>query len=162
MGRRGAAWRQAYHDQVLIPWQAREAPGDPLAPAAATFAKVSTSYWPNLFHCYDVPALPRTHNALEQSFGAARHLERRATGRKMASPALVVRGPVRVVALLAARDHPLAAADLRPRDVAAWKALRQHTKARHQARRAQACCRRDPATYLATLEAQLLKPALPS
>lgn len=157
----GATLRQAYQDQVLTPWQAHKALDDPLAGAAATFAKVSASYWPNLFHCYDVPALPRTNNDLEQYFGAARHLERRATGRKMASPAVVVRGAVRVVALLATRDHPLAADDLRPRDLAAWKALRQRLEVRHEARRAQARFRRDPAAYLATVEAQLLKPALP-
>lgn len=157
----GPALRQAYQDQVLTPWQAHEAPEDPLATAAATFAKVSASYWPNLFHCYDVPHLPRTNNDLEQYFGAARHLERRATGRKMASPALVVRGAVRVVALLAVRDHPFSADDLRPRDVAAWKALRQRTEARHEARRLQARFRRDPVAYLVSLEAQLLKPALP-
>jgi hypothetical protein len=157
----GAALRQAYQDQVLTPWQGHEAPDDPLAAAAATFAKVSASSWPNLFQCYDVPDLPRTNNELEQYFGAARHLERRATGRKMAAPAVVVRGAVRVVALLATRDQPLIAGDLRPRDVLAWKALRQRIEVRHQARRTQARFRRDPAAYLASLEAQLLKPALP-
>jgi mutator family transposase len=30
--------------------------------------KVSRSYWPGLFHCYDVPGLPRTNNALESCF----------------------------------------------------------------------------------------------
>jgi hypothetical protein len=158
----GAAVRQVYQDEVLTPWRAHEAPDDPLAVAAATFAKVSASSWPDLFHCYDVPALPRTNNDLEQYFGAARHLERRATGRKMASPALVVRGAVRVVALLAARERPFSPADLRPRDVAAWKALRQRIAVRHEARRLQARFRRDPAAYLAGLEETLLKPVLPS
>jgi hypothetical protein len=157
----GPGLRQAYQEQVLTPWQAHNAPDDPLASAAATFAKVSASYWPDLFHCYDVPDLPRTNNDLEQYFGSARHLERRATGRKMASPALVVRGAVRMVALMATRDRPLAADDLRPRDVAAWQALRRRTEARHVARRVQARFRRDPAAYLAALEAQLLKPVLP-
>jgi hypothetical protein len=156
------ALRQAYQDHVLVPLRAHEVQGDPLASAAAHFAKVSASYWPDLFHCYDVPDLPRTNNDLEPYFGTARHLERRATGRKMASPALVVRGAVRVVALLATRQQPLSAEELRPRDLAAWKALRQHVDARHQLRRRQARFRRDPATYLATLEAELLKPALPS
>ncbi len=157
----GAALRQAYQEQVLTPLCAHTAAGDPLAPAAAHFAKVTASYWPGLFHCYDVPELPRTNNDLEQYFGAARHLERRATGRKGASPALVVRGAVRVVALMATRQHALSADELRPRDIPAWKALRQRTDVRHSARRAQARFRRDPATYLATVEEQLLKPALP-
>jgi hypothetical protein len=156
-----AALRQAYEEQVLAPLRAHRAQGDPLARAATHFAKVTASYWPGLFCCYDVPDLPRTNNDLEQYFGAARHLERRATGRKSASPALVVRGAVRVVALLAMRQQAFAADELRPRDIAAWKALRQRTDGRHQIRRAQARFRRDPATYLATLEEQLLKPTLP-
>jgi hypothetical protein len=43
-----------------------------LAPALARFLKVTRSYWPGLFHCYGVPDLPRTNNALEQSCGAHR------------------------------------------------------------------------------------------
>ena len=155
------ALRQAYQEQVLTPLRTHEGQWGPLASAATHFAKVTASYWPGLFCCYDVPELPRTNNDLEQYFGAARHAERRATGRKGASPALVVRGAVRVVALMATRQHPLSAAELRPRDVAAWKALRRQVEARHHTRRAQARFRRDPATYLTTLEAQLLKPALP-
>jgi hypothetical protein len=146
---------------VLAPLRAHEAPGDPLAAAAAHFAKVSASYWPGLFCCYDVPDLPRTNNDLEHYFGTARHLERRATGRKGASPALVVRGAGRMVALMATRQQPLSGEQLRPRDLAAWKALRQRVDARHSTRRAQARFRRDPAASLATIEQQLLKPALP-
>ena len=156
-----AALRQAYHEQVLAPLRANEIQGGPLAFAAAHFTKVTASYWPGLCHCYAVPDLPPTNNDLEHYFGAARHLERRATGRKGAAPALVVRGAVRMVALMATRQHSFSADDLRPRDLAAWKALRQRVDARHQMRRAQARFRRDSATYLTTLEAQLLKPALP-
>jgi hypothetical protein len=157
-----AALRQAYEEQVLAPLRAAPADWGPLAPAAAHFAKVTASDWPGLFHCYEVPDLPRTNNDLEQYFGAARHLERRATGRKSASPALVVRGAVRVVARLATRHQPpLSAAELRPRDLGAWQALRHQVECRHEARRAQARFRRNPAVYLAALEAQLLKPALP-
>jgi hypothetical protein len=124
---------------------------------------------PSLFACYDVPDLPRTNNELEHYFGTARHLERRATGRKGASPALVVRGAVRVVAAVATHLAPpealnAAALALRPRDLAAWKAWkrqRQQVEQRHATWRAQARFRRDPRTFLATLEGALLKPALP-
>jgi hypothetical protein len=37
--------------------------------------KVSRSYWPGLFHCYDVPGVPRTNNELESHF--------RDTGRRL-------------------------------------------------------------------------------
>jgi hypothetical protein len=160
--RDAAALRQAYQEQVLAPLRTAPADWGPLVPAAAHFAKVTASYWPGLFCCYAVPDLPRTNNDLEQYFGAARHAERRATGRRSASPALVVRGAVRVVALLATRHQPpLSAAELRPRDRAAWQELRRQIEARHSARRAQARFRRHPTAYLATLEAQLLKPTLP-
>ena len=114
---------------------------------------VTASYWPGLFHCYDVPDLPRTNNDLEQYFGAARHLERRATGRKGASPALVVRGAVRVVALLATRQQPLSAeraATTRPRRLEG--PARSSSTPGTQTRRAQARFRRDPHAYLAALE----------
>ncbi|GHP00487.1 hypothetical protein KSF_105340 [Reticulibacter mediterranei] len=32
----------------------------------STFRKVTMSYWSDLFHCYDLPDLPRTNNELEQ------------------------------------------------------------------------------------------------
>lgn len=133
----------------------------PLAEAAAHFRTVTASYWSGLFACYDVAELPRTNNDLEHYFGTARHLERRATGRKGASPALVVRGAVRVVAAIATRLQPLTPEELRPLDATAWTALRQRVEARHATRRAQARFRRDPHAYLATLEDAFLKPALP-
>jgi hypothetical protein len=111
---------QAAHDQL-----------GSLAPAAAHFLKVTASYWPGLFACYDVADLPPTDNALEQYFGRARHAERRATGRKGASPALVVRGAVRVVAAVATQLHTFTAAELRPCDVLRWTTLRQQVTARH-------------------------------
>ena len=74
-----------------------------LEPAITHFIKVTRSYRPGLFHCYAVPDLPRTDNDLEQAFGAQRYHERRATGRKSASPAAVLRGEVRLIAATATR-----------------------------------------------------------
>ena len=153
--------QQAYADLLSDRCAAQPSWGT-LASAAAHFQKVTTSDWPGLFHCYAVVGLPRTNNDLEHSFGAARHLERLATGRKSALPALVVRGAVRVVAAVATRLQPLTAAALQPADLPAWRALRSHIEARHTTRRAQARFRRDPQTYLASLEEAFLKPALPS
>ncbi len=39
---------------------------EPVAEWATHFYKVTRSYWRGLFHCYDVPDLPRTNNDLEQ------------------------------------------------------------------------------------------------
>ncbi len=44
--------------------------------------KVSRSYWPGLFHCYDMPAVPRTNNALESCFRDTARRLLRTTGQK--------------------------------------------------------------------------------
>jgi hypothetical protein len=80
-----------------------QAQAGPRAPAVGHFVQVSRSYWPGLFHCYCIPQLPRTNNELEQFFGAYRYHERRTTGRKVASPAVGLRGAVRLVACAATR-----------------------------------------------------------
>jgi len=132
-----------------------------LSPAVAHFLKVTASYQPGLFWCYDVSDLPRTNNDLEQYFGSARYQERRATGRKQAMPGLVIRGSVRVVASVATRARPLTADELRPTDCTSWRQLRAGLEARHETRRQQLRFRRQPRAYLADLEAQLLQPSLP-
>lgn len=90
-----------------------------LAGAVAHFHKVTKSYWEGLFQCYQVADLPRTNNDLEQYFGTARHVERRVTGRKRASPTLVVRGSVRVVAAGTSLLVSFSAADLQLTDMTA-------------------------------------------
>jgi hypothetical protein len=44
--------------------------------------KVSRSYWPGLFHCYDVPGLPRTNNELESHCRDTRRRLLRTTGQQ--------------------------------------------------------------------------------
>jgi hypothetical protein len=133
-----------------------------LAPAIDHFLKVTQSYAPGLFHCYDIAGLPRTNNDLEQVFGGLRYHERRATGRKGASPALVVRGSARIIAAVVTRQRPRDAAELRPHDIHAWHALRHQLEYRQEARRVQRRFRQDPDTYLAQLEEQLLSATLPA
>lgn len=132
-----------------------------LAPAIDRFLRVSRSYWPGLFHCYRIEGVPRTNNDLEQFFGSNRHYERRATGRKGASPGLVVRGAVRLVAGAATRLRSRSAAELQPRDPARWKQLRQQLQARRDVRRRGLRFRRNPKAYLSNLEEQLGKLTLP-
>ena len=133
-----------------------------LQPAVAHFLKVSASYWPGLFHCYDVPGLPRTNNDQEQYFGSARYHQRRASGRVHAATATVVRGSVRVLAATASRLHLFGEYELRHPDLARWTSLRRSLELRQEARRQQRRFRKNPTAYLAALEALLLKPSLPS
>ena len=132
-----------------------------LAPAIEHFAKVTRSYRPGLFHCYAVPDLPRTNNDLEQLFGSQRYHERRATGRKAASPAVVLRGEVRLIAAIATRRHPTAARDLGRVSHERWHELRRLEQRRH-ARTLRTRFRRDPQAYLAELEQAARQLTLPA
>lgn len=147
---------------LLCEMLARQEEAGELARAISLFLKVTKSYWKRLFCCYRFPELPRTNNDLEHCFGSVRYGERRASGRKGASPALVVRGSVRVVAAMATPPEGFAAADIRPADVGRWRSLRASLDRRRESRRTQLRFRRDPEAYLQRLEEQLLKQALPS
>jgi hypothetical protein len=160
-GLSGAAVKASYRG--LLGAMVRHAGGaGGMAGALGHFGKVTRSYWPGLFHCYDVPDLPRTDNDLEQLFGSHRYHERRASGRKVASPGLVVRGSVRLPAAVATRLRgEVRGEDLAPADPEAWRELRAGLE-RRQAIRAQGRrFRRDPAAYLKVLEDSLIKGTLP-
>lgn len=131
------------------------------AGALGHFLKVTRSYWPGLFHCYEVAELPRTDNDLEQLFGAHRYHERRSSGRKVASPGLVVRGSVQLPSALATRLRgEVRAEDLVPSDVDTWRELRAGLERRQAVRAQGRRFRRDPATYLQELEDALIKKTL--
>lgn len=121
------------------------------------FMEITENFAPGLFQCYDFPDLPRTNNVSEHCFGVARAHERRATGRRGAIPGVVVRGSVRLMAVVLTQQEDLQAVDLQPTDYQAWRQLRTQLEYRAEARRQQWRFRKDPVAYLATLEARLLE-----
>ena len=139
----------------------RDAVGE-LAGAVDHFVTVSRSYWPGLFACYDTPGLPRTNNDLEQAFGSHRYHERRATGRKGASPSLVLRGSVKLVAGLTTRHQEVSAADLAGADRSEWERLRAELEVRRDRRVERRRFRQDPHGYLEDLENKLIQSRLPA
>jgi len=157
----GSEVRQQMED-LLAEIRDNQATVGTLQPAVAHFLKVSASYWPGLFHCYDIPGLPRTNNVLEQFFGSVRYHHRRASGRIRASAGTVIRGSVRALASTASRLHPFGEYELRHPNLDRWRDLRQSLELRQEARRQQGRFRKDPNRYLATLESLLLKSSLPS
>ena len=157
----GQAVRERYQT-LLRTMREQQASLGPLSDAISTFLKVTESYWPGLFQCYDVADLPRTDNELEQCFGSVRYGERRASGRRGAIAGLVVRGPVRVVTALALRRQCFLPRALSLQDQEAWYTMREQLDSRREARRKQFRFRKDPAVYLAALEEILLKTSLPS
>jgi hypothetical protein len=160
-GEDAAMVQRRFNGLVAAMARHRARAGD-LAGAIDHFRKVTRSYRPGLFHCYAIPELPRTDNGLEQLFGSQRYHERRATGRKMASPATVLRGEVRVIAATATRLHPPAARELGRVDRQRWRDLRRRLEPRRQARTLRTRFRRDPEAYLAELELKACQSALPA
>jgi hypothetical protein len=138
----------------------RESVGS-LGAAVDQFLKVSRSYWGGLFACYDTAGLPRTNNDLEHAFGSHRYHERRSTGRKGASPALVLRGSARLVAGLATRSREVTATELAGADRGAWARLRAELEHRRVRRVERRQFRRDPHGYLKALEHNLNQSRLP-
>ncbi len=156
----GQAVRERYQ-AVLRTMCEQQASLGPLGEAISKFLKVTESYSPGLFHSYDVADLPRTNNELEQCFGSVRYGERRASGRRGAIAALVVRGPVRVLTALALRRQCFLPRALFLEDPEAWGTLREQLTFRREARRQQLRFRKDPTAYLAALEDILLQTSLP-
>jgi hypothetical protein len=160
-GEAGPKVRRRFDGLLAVMQRHRHRIGE-LGAALDHFRKVARSYRPGLFHAADVADLPRTNNALEQLFGAQRYHERRATGRKTASPSAVLRGAVRLVAGIHTRARLPSARDLGQGDHIQWQLLRRSLDLGRRARTARTRFRRNPDAYLAALEQQAQQPALPS
>jgi hypothetical protein len=74
---------------------------------------------------------------------------------------LVLTGSVRVVAAAATRIRHFTAQELIPDDLVAWQTLRGTMATRRQHRTRRLRFRREPAAYLARLEADFLQLSLP-
>lgn len=151
---------QQRFEEYLVQMRAHAEQTDTGRSALVHFLKVTQSYAPHLFFCYQIADLPKTNNDLEQAFGKVRAGERRATGRRGAIPGLVVRGPVRVTTALATRLHLFSEEELVPSDLARWRELRSEVSSRQEARCKQFRFRKDPHTYLVALEERLSQMSL--
>jgi hypothetical protein len=160
-GRDAAAVRRRSRDLIATLVRRRGSLGG-LSAALDHFRKVTRSYWAGLFRCDGVAELPRTNNDLEPFFGSYRSHERRASGRKVACPGTVVRGSVRLVASAATRLRAVEGSDLVPSDLSAWRELRDGLERRQAVRTLGRHFRRDPASYLKSLEDSIINQALPS
>jgi hypothetical protein len=66
---------------------------------------------------------------LEHLFGQLRHHERRITGRKVATPSLIIRGSVRVLSAVLSGLQPLTPCQLGQVDWVQWQEERRQTPA---------------------------------
>jgi hypothetical protein len=152
--------RRSYRKLLSRMFSERESLGE-LAAAINQFLKVTKSYWKGL--CSAATRWP-TYLAPTTIWSSSlvRCVTTRASGRRGASPAVVVRGSVRVIAAVATLPGGFDASQIRPADLSEWRTLRASLECRRETRRAQLRFRRDPEEYLAKLEEQLLKQTLPS
>ena len=108
-----------------------------------------------LYHCYDVPGLPRTDNALEQFYRRVKSQQRRITGHKRAD-AFVVR--VGGFAVYATASSGVTEADLRKQlaqvPASVWQQERAQLRANQMRQTKMRRFRLHRAAYLADLEAR--------
>jgi hypothetical protein len=130
--------------------------------AVQHFLKVTSSYGDDLFHCYRIDGLPRTNNDLEHVFGSVRYHERRASGRKVGSAAIVLYGAVRLPAAVFMRTEPVTITMLTAVPHERWRAQRTELERRRQSRCQRYRFRKNPRAYLAHLEEAVCKLTLPS
>ena len=149
------ALRASFAAELLTP------AGEALGAWGSHFLQITQRYWAGLFPCYDVADLPRTNNDLEHLFGKLRHHERRITGRKVATPSLILRGSVRVLSAVLSWLQPLTPRQLGQVNLAQWQEERRQLGKLRQARGLQLRFRQQPEPYLAALEARLVKLSLP-
>ena len=135
---------------------------DALRQGASHFIHVTHGYGKDLFHCYRIADLPRTNNALEQAFGSLRYHERRASGRKVASPSLVLSGCVRMAAAAYTRVRTVTQDMLASVPHAKWRATRADLEHRRHVRCMRFRFRKNPTAYLAGLEEAAGKLNVPS
>jgi hypothetical protein len=146
---------------LLVDIQEEAAPLASLQALAVQFVKVTASYGPLIFTCYDVADLPRTNNDLEQMFGGLRHQLRRITGQKSAPASLVVCGATRLPAAVASQTHCFTAEELASADLQQWRITRARLAQRRLPRVLSRRFRQDPDAYLQALEERLIKLSLP-
>jgi hypothetical protein len=126
-----------------------------LRPGVEHLVAVLRRLGPGLYRCYDVPGLPRTDNALEQFYRRLKSGQRRITGRTRTAAGVVGLGGGTVYAT-AASAVPEATLLQRLAAVPAadWQRERGTLRAHHDRQAQRRRFRRDPAAYLADLEAR--------
>ncbi len=144
----------AYLDQVATACTAGDVAAW-LRPKVEHLVTVLRRLGPGLYHCYDVPGLPRTDNDLEQFYRRVKADQRRITGHKRAAAFLVRVGGFAVYATAAG---PASTASLLqalatvPAD--AWQRERAILRANQERQTKMRRFRLHRAAYLADLEAR--------
>jgi hypothetical protein len=145
---------ESYLDEVATALTDGRVPAR-LERAVAHLVTVLRRLGDGLYHCYDVPGLPRTDNDLEQFYRRVKTLERRITGHKRSDTFVVRVGGFAVYATAA--SHATESALLRQLGAVpaeAWQAQRATLWANQERQTKMRRFRLHRAAYLADLEAR--------
>ncbi len=112
-------------------------------------------YAPGLFHCYDIPGLPRTNNDLESLFGRLRRQTLRTSGPHHAKQRLHEEGAWLLFDLVSSQHQQLER--LQRVSLDDWREERQRIQEHRATFTQDRRFRRTPSEYLAELEAQAEK-----
>jgi hypothetical protein len=152
---------ESYLDEVATALTEGRVPAG-LEPPVEHLVTVLRRLGDGLYHCYDVPGLPRTDNDLEQFYRRVKALERRITGHKRSAAFVVRVGGFAVYATAASHTaenelrRPMAAVP-----AAAGQAERARLWANQERQTKMRRFRLHRAAYLADLEARWAQVADP-
>lgn len=140
------ALAQRYPDQQVPTW---------LRPQADYVGLILRRLGDGLYHCYDVPGLPRTDNAMEQFYRQLKAGERRATGHRR-SDAFVVRvgGFAAYAAAASTLSETVLLDQLASVPASAWQQQRADLRAAQERQTKMHRFHLQPDRYLAELEAR--------
>jgi hypothetical protein len=135
---------------------------DWLRPALDHLVTVLRRLGDGLYHCYDVPGLPRTDNDLEHFYRRVKASERRITGRKRSDSFVVRVGGFAVYAITASATHePQLRQRLALVPATSWLAARATLRANQERQTKMRRFRLHRAAYLADLEVRWFSLAEP-
>lgn len=126
-----------------------------LRPQLEHFVTVLRRLGDGLYHCYDVPSLPRTDNDLEQFYRRLKAQERRITGHRRSDSFVLRVGGCAAYALAAGDDTEAAVLEaLSTVPAAAWQHERALLRANQERQTKMRRFHLHRAAYLADLEAR--------
>ncbi len=132
-----------------------------LHPAVAHLGTVLRRLGDGLYHCYDVPDLPRTNNDLEHFYRQLKAGERRITGRKRADSFVVRVGGFAVYAAATGADEATLRRQLAGVSSLAWQEERARLRATQARQTKMRRFRLHRERYLADLEARWTQLTVP-
>ncbi len=143
---------QAELNQYLTQLEQRSDLNHTLLAFRGHLRRLTNRYAPGLFHCYDIPGLPRTNNDTESLFGRVRRQTKRTSGAYHAKQRLREQGAWLLFDLLNDEDQQLQRLKRVP--LAEWRNERQRMQSHLASFSDDRRFRKRPVAYLEQLETQ--------